>query len=59
VAKGIYKRGNIFWIRYAGLDGKIIYESSGSTKFKDAETLLIKHRQAIKCTSPRLDRTLL
>ena len=48
VLKGIYKRGNIFWIRYAGLDGKIIYESSGSTKFKDAETLLIKHRQAIK-----------
>jgi integrase len=48
MARGIYKRGNIYWIRYAGLDGKIIYESSGSTKFKDAEALLIKRKQAIK-----------
>ncbi|MBP1746659.1 MAG: hypothetical protein H6Q54_1274 [Deltaproteobacteria bacterium] len=22
MAKGIYKRGKIYWIRYAGLDGK-------------------------------------
>jgi integrase len=37
--KGIYKRGNIYWIRYAGLDGKIVFESSKSTKFKDAQAL--------------------
>jgi len=48
MAKGIYKRGNIYWIRYAGLDGKIIYESSGSTKFRDAEALLIQRKQSIK-----------
>ena len=48
MVKGIYKRGNIFWIRYAGLDGEVIYESSGSTKFKVAETLLIQRRQSIK-----------
>jgi integrase len=48
MARGIYKRGNIYWIRYAGLDGKIIYESSGSTKFRDAEALLIKRKQVIK-----------
>lgn len=48
MAKGIYKRGNIFWIRYAGLDGKTVYESSHSTKFRDAESLLIKRKQSIK-----------
>ena len=40
--KGIYKRGKVYWIAYAGLDGKVIRESSKSDKFKDAETLLIK-----------------
>ena len=29
-AKGIYKRGNVYWIAYAGLDGKVIRESSKS-----------------------------
>jgi integrase len=48
VAKGIYKRGRIFWIRYAGLDGKIIRESTGFSKFKDAETRLIERKNAIK-----------
>ena len=48
MAKGIYKRNKIFWIRYAGLDGRTVYESSGSTKFKDAEDLLIKRKQTIK-----------
>ncbi len=47
-AKGIYKRGNIWWIRYAGLDGKVIFESSGSRRFRDAEALLIKRRNQIK-----------
>ena len=48
MAKGIYKRGSVFWIAYVGLDGKVIRESSKSTKFKDAETLLIKRRQGIR-----------
>lgn len=46
--KGIYKRGKIYWIRYAGLDGRIVYESSGSDKFRDAEILLIQRKQAVK-----------
>jgi len=45
--KGIYKRGNVYWIRYVGLDGKIVFESSCSDKFRDAQTLLTKRRQAI------------
>lgn len=46
--KGIYKRGNVYWIRYAGLDGKIIRESSHSDKFKEADNLLIQRRNEIK-----------
>ena len=48
MAKGIYRRGNIYWIRYAGLDGKTVFESSGSEKFKDAEDLYIKRKNTIK-----------
>jgi integrase len=46
--KGIYKRGEIFWIAYAGLDGKIIRETSKSKKFKEAEGVLIQRRQSIR-----------
>jgi len=46
--KGLYKRGNIWWIRYAGLDGKIRYESSGSKSYRVAQALLIKRKQAIQ-----------
>lgn len=48
MAKGIYKRGNVYWIAYAGLDGRIVRESSRSEKYGEAETLLIKRRQSIK-----------
>lgn len=48
MAKGIYKRGNVYWIRYANLTGKIVFESSGSDKFRVAETVLIKRKQAVK-----------
>ena len=45
--KGIYKRGKVYWIRYAGIDGKVIRETSRSAKFKDAETLLLQRKQTI------------
>lgn len=48
MAKGIYKRGNVYWIRYAGLNGKTIFESSCSAKFREAEALLISRKQAVK-----------
>lgn len=48
VVRGMYKRGNVYWISYAGLDGKVVRESSKSTKYKDAEALLIKRKQTIK-----------
>lgn len=48
MAKGIYKRGKIYWICYAGLDGRTRRESSHSEKFKDAETLLGNRKQSIR-----------
>jgi hypothetical protein len=46
--KGLYKRGNIWWLRYAGVDGKTIFESSGSDKIRLAESLLHKRKADIK-----------
>src|SRR5512139_373809 len=48
MAKGLFKRGNVWWVRYAGIDGRIVRESSGSTRFRDAEALLIQRRNDIK-----------
>ncbi len=48
MAKGIYKRGTVYWVRYADLTGKMVFESSGSDKFRVAEALLIKRKQAVK-----------
>jgi len=45
--KGIYWRGNVLWIRYAGLDGKMIFESAQTDKMKKAEDLLHKRKAAI------------
>lgn len=45
--KGIYKRGNLFWLRYAGLDGKIVFEPTGTDKLKNAETQLHKRKAEI------------
>ena len=48
MAKGIYKRGKVYWVCYAGLDGRIVRESSRSEKYREAEALLIKRKQTIK-----------
>jgi hypothetical protein len=44
--KGLYKRGRVWWIRYAGPDGKIRFESSRSSSFKGAQALLIERKKA-------------
>jgi hypothetical protein len=46
--RGIYKRGGVYWIRYAGLDGRLIRESSQNGKFKEAQDLLIERKQEVK-----------
>lgn len=42
--KGIYRRGQVYWITYMGLDGKQKYESTGSVLKADAELLLAQRR---------------
>jgi len=48
MAKGLYKRGRVWWICYAGIDGKVIRESSGTTKYREAEEILIRRKKAIQ-----------
>lgn len=50
--RGLYKRGNVWWLRYAGLDGKTRYESSRTDKQRDALTLLHKRKADIKDGKP-------
>jgi integrase len=45
--KGLYKRGNTWWLRYAGPDGRIHFESSRSASFKAAEVLLIQKKKEV------------
>jgi len=46
--KGIYKRGNIWWIRYACADGQIKRESSHSRSFKTAQAILINRKNQVQ-----------
>jgi integrase len=50
VAKGIYKQNGseLYWIRYAGPDGKIIRESTKTANFKEAQAKLENQRKAIR-----------
>ncbi|GEM_PF-5829090 len=50
MAKGIYKqKGSAFyWIRYAGLDGRIIRESAKTNNYKEAQAKLEDRRKAIR-----------
>lgn len=46
--QGVYKRGNVWWIRYTGLDGRQVRESSQSTLARDAEALLTVRKLAVQ-----------
>jgi integrase len=45
--QGLYKRGEVWWLRYAGPDGKSRFESSKSSSFKDAHALLIARKKEV------------
>lgn len=45
--KGIYKRGDIYWIAYAGLDGRTIRQSTKSTSIKDARVKLTEAKYTV------------
>ena len=46
--RGIYKRGNIYWLSYAGLDSKVVRESSGKDDYDEALSILLDRRKAVK-----------
>lgn len=48
MAKGIFKRGNVYWLRYSDGFGKIIRESAKTTNFKEALVKLEDQRKAIR-----------
>jgi len=45
--RGVYKRGNIYYIRYVGPSGKIIRESARTSNLKEALKLLAKRKAEI------------
>ena len=47
-AKGLYRRGKIWWIRYAGPDGRIRYESTKTSSLKEAEYILACRRKEVR-----------
>jgi len=46
--KGIYKRGGVYWIRYAGFDGRMRFESAKTTSQKEAEYILTCRRKEVQ-----------
>ena len=45
--KGVYKRGNIWWIRYAGPDGYMRFESTGGASHREAQVILMQRKQEV------------
>lgn len=48
MAKGVYKRGGVWWITYAGDDGKVIRESAKTAKHKEAVARYEDKKKAIR-----------
>ncbi|MGR3309761.1 MAG: tyrosine-type recombinase/integrase [Candidatus Brocadiales bacterium] len=46
-SKGVYKRGNVWWIAYALPSGKTVRESARTSNLKQAEALLLKRRTEV------------
>ena len=45
---GLYKRGNVWWLMFADLSGKTIRKSSGTSAYREAETMLIAEQKAVR-----------
>ena len=46
-SKGLYKRWNVWWMCYVGVDGRTRRETTRTTNHREAQALLIKRRQSI------------
>ncbi len=46
-SKGLYKRWNVWWICYVGVDGKTRRETTRTENYREAQALLIKRKQGV------------
>lgn len=46
--RGLYKRGNIWWMAFTGLDGKLYRKSTETTVLREAENVLDCRKREIK-----------
>ena len=49
--RGIYRRGELLWIRFQAADGKLTRESTGQRDVKVAESILAKRRSEVAMLS--------
>src|SRR3990167_3168545 len=45
--RGIFKRGTVYWIQYAGPDGRIVRESAKTKSIREAEYFLACRKKDI------------
>jgi len=50
-ARGVYRRGDVLWIRFKAADGKLTRESTGQRDVKVAESILAKRRSEVAMLS--------
>ena len=50
-ARGVYRRGDVLWIRFKSADGKLTRESTGQRDVKVAESILAKRRSEVAMLS--------
>lgn len=46
--RGIFRRGKIWYIRFAGPDGRMVWESTHSTDYRKAEALRLKRKVEVQ-----------
>jgi hypothetical protein len=49
--RGIYRRGDVLWIRFKNAEGKLSRESTGQGGVKVAESILAKRRSEVAMLS--------
>ena len=49
--RGVYRRGDVLWIRFQNADGKLTRESTGQRDVKVAESILAKRRSEVAMLS--------
>jgi integrase len=50
LSRGVYRRGDVLWIRFMNADGKLTRESTGQRDLKVAEAILAKRRSEVAVT---------